>query len=34
MGEGLKETKELLIKQGYNFVNWDYKDLSFINDKK
>ena len=27
MGEGLKETKELLIKRGYNFVNWDYENL-------
>ncbi len=34
MGGGLKETKELLIKQGYNFVNWDYTNLKFINEKK
>jgi cyclase len=34
MGEGLKETKQLLINEGYNFVKWDYSNLSFKNDKK
>ena len=33
MGEGLKETKELLIKRGYNFVNWDYENLRLTNEK-
>ena len=33
-GEDLKETKQLLINNGCNFINRDYSNLSFKNDKK
>jgi imidazole glycerol-phosphate synthase subunit HisF len=34
MGDGLKETKKLLIKEGYNFINWDYSTLKISNENK
>ena len=33
MGEGLKETKNMFIEKGFNFIKWNYKNLK-INEKK
>ena len=32
MGEGLKETKNMFIDKGFNFIKWNYSDLK-INEK-
>ena len=32
MGEGLKETKDMFIEKGFNFIKWNYKNLK-INEK-
>jgi len=33
MGEGLKETKNMFIEKGFNFIKWNYQNLK-INEKK